>query len=151
MVGCINTVSPQNLTLQKKRTWGAHLKFTNYIEEVMDETIHQSQKPDKERLGLCWERCFHSRGHSPPWQLSCRGRIQTPLATSDRCCLGGDARHSSQGQRGSQPHKRTPSVVYSHTGGFYSAHFPHFSCLHVVILGCWEMKDVSTFYTIFPA
>lgn len=110
----------------------------------MDETIYQSQKPDKERLGLCWEWCFCSHGHSPPWQLSCTGRIQTPLATSDRCCLGGDARHSRQGQRGSQLHKYTPSVVYSHTGGFYSAHF---SCLHVVILGCWEMKDVSTFYT----
>ena len=24
----------------------------------MDETVYQSQNPDEERLGLCWEWCF---------------------------------------------------------------------------------------------
>lgn len=35
----------------QKRTYGAHLKFTNYIEEVRDETIYRSQKPGRQGVG----------------------------------------------------------------------------------------------------
>ena len=145
MVGCINTVSPQNFSWhckkkkkKKRRNIGCPFK----IHQLHRRGHGWNRLPKSETwwgeagpvLGVVlW---VGSHGHSPP------------LAASGRCCLWGDARHSGQGQRGLRSINPHLCGLQPHWGCCTQPTFPHSSCWHV-ILGCWEMKDVPTFYTDF--